>query len=266
MTLERFLFSPANPLHAGICRLMFAGVLVLVFWPRGAVPDATVASTVHWVATAVVWVMFCAGIAPRAAGLLLAILLFPLSSEAGVHVSRQVLLFALLAFSMTRSGERLGLGRRAAGSPSAGPVWPIRLMQLQLSVVYGMNALAKSTPQFLSGDALMALSLLPNFRVNLSDGYLHLHLLDHMLDVPAWLAALVVVLTEYTPAVGVWIPRLRLAVALLGAAFHVGLTWVVQIGMLHVACLFLYVSFLLPFVEDQRPEHRPATESWFHNL
>jgi hypothetical protein len=51
-------------------------------------------------------------------------------------------------------------------------------------------------------------------------------------------------------------------VALLGVAFHVALTWVVQIGMLHVACIFLYVSVLLPFVEGGRPEHRPG----FHNL
>jgi hypothetical protein len=257
MKLERFLFSPVKPVPAGICRLMFAGVLVLVFWPRGTAPEATVASTAHWMATAGVWVMFCSGIAPRAAGLLLAALLFPLSSEPGLHVSRQILLFALLAFSMTRSGERLSL-RRRAGLPSAGPVWPIRLLQLQVSVVYGVNALAKSTPQFLNGDALMALSLLPNFRVDLSDGYLHLGLLD----VPASLAAMVVVAIEYAMAVGVWIPRLRLIVALLGVAFHVALTWVVQIGMLHVACIFLYVSVLLPFVEGGRPEHRPG----FHNL
>jgi hypothetical protein len=157
-----------------------------------------------------------------------------------------VLLLALLAFSFLRSPASLSLpsvrGRGHEGS--AGPRWPIRLIQLQLSVLYGVNAVAKTHPDYLTGATLIAMSeVLPNFVPDLSGGVLHVA----GLAVPVWLAAVATVATEYVLALGFWFPRLRVATALLGLVFHVALTRVVHIEYLGVVSVFLYAAFLLPF-------------------
>jgi hypothetical protein len=244
-----FLFAPVDPVAAGAFRLAFALVLVVLFRPR--VLDL---STSHWVSLAAAWLAFAAGVTPRAAGFALVGLLLPLAGEPGLTVSRQVLLFSLLAFSFVRSGAALSLpGGIAPGRP-AGPAWPIRLMQIQLSMLYGVNALAKTTPHFLSGDTLVALSLLPNFRVDLSGGTLA----AGGLALPVWLLAAGVTLVEYALAIGWWFPRLRPATAALGLVFHGALTQVVNIGLLHVASIFLYASFLLPLIQSVDQKSPPA--------
>jgi hypothetical protein len=238
--LERFLFAPLDPWHVRFFRIVLAAVLALVFWPQGTPPIPPVPPAAYWAVTGVAWALFLCGTAPRVTGFALALLLFPSAFQSGLQVSRPILLYTLIAFSFVRSGAERG------------PAWPIRLIQLELSVVYGVNALAKSTPQFLSGETLAALSLLPNFSVDLSGGRAQVG----PFALPLWLAASAVVATEYGLAVGIWIPKLRTPVILLAIAFHLGLTQVVAIGRLHVATLFLYTSFLLPLVQSESPPER----------
>ncbi|MGH7800547.1 MAG: HTTM domain-containing protein [Thermodesulfobacteriota bacterium] len=255
---EQFLFAPVNPTYAAVFRIALALMLTVAFWPRGTglrlegygIPGLLYFYEhilfPYWLPILVLLILFGTGLRPRLLGFILVVLLLPLPFEFGLHATRQILLFTLLFFSLLRSNARFSLWARTAGpqSLSVGPMWPIRLIQVQLSVVYGVNALAKTTPEYLSGQVLMGMSkMLPNFLVNLSDGYLHLG----PLAIPVTILAIASVMTEYTLAIGFWFPRLRVATAVLGVFFHIVSKFIIRIGMLDWTCMFLYLAFFIPF-------------------
>jgi hypothetical protein len=269
--LDRFLFRATDARTAAVFRIALAAMLAWVFWPSGwdpagvrhvPGPDAlyrdVFLTRAYWLAVLALLVLFAAGVRPRIVGPAAALLLAPLLFRGGRLPGRLVMEFTLVAFSFLRSDAAWSARRlphllsrrprapagRADAAADAGPIWPVRLVQLQLSVLYGVNALAKSTPEFLSGDVLMAQSFtLANFRADFTDGALTVG----PLEVPVWAAGTAAAVTEAALAVGFWIPRLRVPTALLGAAFHGALTRIVQIGFLDWVSLFLYSAFLLPF-------------------
>ena len=122
------------------------------------------------------------------------------------------------------------------------PIWPLRLIQLQLTVLYGVNVLYKATPEFLSGEVMVGLSTMDSFHLDLSSGALELG----VISIPVWMLGTGAVLTESWLAIGFWIPRLRVATAVLGVCFHLMLVFVMTIFMLDVVSCFLYLAFLLP--------------------
>ena len=127
-------------------------------------------------------------------------------------------------------------------------MWPIRLIQLQLSATYIANALYKLHPGYLSGEVLVAMSQqLPNFLAELSDGALQLG----PLSIPVWLCAWSAVAVESIIGIGLWFPRLRIPVAVVGVAFHITLMFIVTIGWLDWTCMLLYLAFLLPFEQKR---------------
>ena len=254
--LERFLFAPANATSAAIFRVIFATVLAANFRILGdatrAIESHPLMRTLfhaifltrpyHWMCLLLIAV-FAVGIRPRLVGLILVAMLTPLDFLTIGQQSRQMLLFALFAFSFLRSDLRLALWR-SHGDDSAGPMWPIRLIQIQLSLVYGINALAKTTPVYLSGDILIGFArMLPNFSGSIIDGVLHLG----PLAIPVMLAAILSVATEYLLAIGFWIRRLRWPVAIIGVLFHLILQSILHIYMLDWTSLAMYPAFLLPF-------------------
>jgi hypothetical protein len=259
--LDRVLDAPANPRAVAVFRIALAGMLAIVFhsgvtaeWIGPARSSALVAEVyrvvVHtdpyWWLIVALLAAFALGAWPRPVGFTLVVLLAPLVLREGRFPGRLVLLFTLLAFSFLRSDAWLSIraSRRETSTCRAGPMWPILLIQVQLSLLYGVNALAKSTEEFLRGDVLMAQSLmLPNFFVSLSDGALNLG----PFAVPVWAAAVAAALTEYALALGFWFRRTRLPTALLGIAFHLALSRIMRIGLLDVVAVFLYSAFLLPF-------------------
>jgi hypothetical protein len=261
--LEAALFAPTAAVPVAVFRVMLAAVLVPAFWrverlrPLGdgaAAIDRLYASIVFtseywWMAMALV-VLFGAGVRPRATGLLAVAALLPLALVWGRQQSRLVLLFTLLAFAFLRSDAALALGGTAgARALGPGPMWPILLIRLQLSLLYGVNALAKTTPAYLGGDVLGGLSLmLSNFHVDLSAGSVQIGGVP--VPVP-WLSAGIVA-AEYALALGFWVRRLRWPTAVLGTLFHLAAMQVVTIGFLHVASVFLYTAFLLPFEAADR--------------
>jgi hypothetical protein len=267
--MERFLFAPVNPTHATVFRIALALGLPVLFWFNGLDLFPT-KHNIPWLPelykhvfttkpyrlfTFGVLILFGVGWQPRATGWLLVVLLLPWFLTYG-RLSQQILLFTLLAFSFIRSDAQLSLyrGFHRNQPASAGPMWPIRLIQLQLSVTYGANALAKTTPEYLSGDVLEGMSrMLPNFLVDLSDGYLH----AGPLIIPVALAAVASAVTEYYLAIGFWFRRLLVITAVVGVSFHLILKMIVKIGMFDWACMFLYLAFLLPF---DRPAARGLTE------
>ncbi len=256
---DRFLFASADSLSVAVFRIILAATLAANFWKVGDVTRSIDATA--WLGTlyhsiflsqsyhalcVVLIVLLAVGLWPRPIGFLLVALLAPLDFLSIGQQSRQILLFALFAFSFLFSNRRLALrlSRIAEVPEASGPIWPMRLIQIQLSLVYGINALAKTTPAYLSGAVLIGLSrMLPNFRGNLSEGFLHLG----PIAIPVVLAACVSVAIEYMLAVGFWFQRLRWPTAALGIAFHLVLASVLRIYMLDWTSVAMYPAFLLPF-------------------
>jgi hypothetical protein len=257
--IGRALFASMDPIATGLFRIALAGMVVLVFrpvpWPLPRfVEAAPVVRSLYeqafltggyWAAVVTLAMLLALGVRPRLAGAALAVLLLPLVPFEGRLPARQLLLVTVLAFSFLRSDAALTLSPRRGPAPdSAGPCWPLRIVQLQLSVLYAANAVSKTTPDYLSGQTLAAMmETLPNFLVRPSEG----HIAAGGLSIPLWLAAAGVVLTEYALAAGFWFPRARVATAALGVVFHAAVRYVVRIGYLDLVTLFLYAAFLLPF-------------------
>jgi hypothetical protein len=271
--VDEFLFSPAGARSAAIMRVLLAAMLAFAFgfrWfelrpmpPLSQLPLAPWAYEhvflTGWYRAFVfaVIALFGLGWKPRVTGLILVALLLPLASLSRGQQSRQVLLLALLSFSMLRSDARWSMRTWLGGAPmaSAGPMWPIRLMQVLLSVIYAINVLGKSTPEYLSGGVLAGMSRMrPNFLVDLSDGFLHVG----PMSLPAAWAAVASVIVEAFLAVGFWFPRLRWPAAIVGVLFHLALQQVVRIFMLDYATMFLYLPFLLPWRPRGRRDRIPV--------
>ncbi len=219
---------------------------------RGDAFGRPTATVVHWHrAMALAGVLAAlAGYRPRLLGAVLVAVLVPFSAG---RQSMQVLVVALAATSLLGDDARAAWRRRGA-VPSPGPMWPIRLVQIQLSAVYLVNALAKSTPDYLGGGVLAGFAVaLPNFVAHVADG----RLVAAGVALPLAVAATASAIAEWVLAVGFWIPPLRRATAVFGVVFHVILKAVITIGMLDWACVTLYLAFLLPF-EPPDPERRAS--------
>lgn len=244
-------------------RIGFACFIPYFFWSRGlqvdlsAIPDFLrgaaqsdlsewITSTWYWILIALLSLAFGCGFRPRLTGVLLLLLLIPLSFLSRGMVSRSVFLFVFACFLILRSGEVRFPWRGAKGDDgSAGPSWPVRLIQIQLTVIYGVNAIAKTTPVFLRGDLLIDFSLVyPNFRLTFNEGSFEVA----GLSIPVSILAVSAVLIEYFLAIAFWVPRLRWIGAFVGISFHVGLTFVLTIFHLHHLTIFLYLSQLLPLI------------------
>ena len=255
MPLERWLFARVDATSLAVFRLALVAVLTVgVFvWPMtdwwaayGAVLHLGTATLVrsHRALAIAVLAVAAVGWRPRLAGVLGVAVLLPFALE---RRSMQLLVVALAATSLLGDDAR-SAWRRGGTAPATGPMWPIRLLQIELSTVYLVNALAKTTPDYLSGGVLAAFAVtLPNFVAQVRDGWLY----AGGIGLPLAIAATASALAEWVLAVGFWVPRLRRAVAVFGVLFHLVLKLVIQIGMLDWTCMTLYLAFLLPFERDR---------------
>ena|GEM_PF-2540817 len=136
-------------------------------------------------------------------------------------------------------------GGRRSHSRGSAPAPVGRFIQLQLTLLYGSNAIAKSTSSYLSGDILMAMSIsISNFKVDMSNGFLELG----PITIPVILAGAGSVLIEYFLALGFWLGRWKWVVAVVGVGFHLSLLCIMQIFKLDLAAIFLYLAFILPLL------------------
>jgi len=259
--LRKFLFAPLDPYYTTILRVILSVAVLVVFWnisiplifirnsPSLSVLYTNVFFTLPYsIAGVIALILFCVWVRPRIAGLLLSALLLPLVFAEGYEKSRQVITFSILAFSLIPSCSQYNLiGFKDNYGKIPAPVWPVRLIQIQLSLLYLVNAAAKTTPGYLSGEVLQGLSIMmPNFLIDMSSGYFHLG----PFQIPVYIAAISSVLIEYALAVGFWFRSTRIPTAVLGLVFHVSLMYFVAIGKLDWASLFLYPVFLLPLTRD----------------
>jgi hypothetical protein len=272
--VDRFLFAPVEVETIRLFRVLLALMLAWNFWPRSlelakelragpVLPEFyenVVFTAPYHALLAALLIFFAWGKRTRIVGVALLVLLLPLDFLTGQQQSRQIMLFVLLTFCFWPDAvvsSAPAFQARNKTEIAAPPIWPLRLMQIQLSLVYGINAVVKTTTHFLSGEALISMSQhLSNFRVDLSDGFLHLA----MLSIPAWLLACATVFTEYFMAIAFWLGRRRVAIAAIGVAFHMILKLVIKIGMLDWASMFLYLTFLLPF--ESRSAYTRSTPAW----
>ena len=258
--LDRFLFSPLDANSVAWFRMALALVIPWFFWSRGFYPNASVPEFLHlaykyvFISKGHYLVLVClcgllfVGWKPRLSLFLILLMVFPLGFTGSGSVSRPVFLFLIFAFLFVHSGTVRFPWREKGENKVAGPSWPIRLMQLELTVLYGVNAIAKSSPLYLSGDALLDMSAtLSNFLVDMSSGYVTLGIIS----IPVVVAAVGSTLAEYTLAIGFWFRPWRWWVAAIGVGFHLVLYFVVDIHMLHYASIFLYLAFLLPMVDSK---------------
>ena len=258
-SIDSFLFNPINPYYITVLRLVLSAAIAVVFWHRSnlvyylrtfpsldSLYTEVFFTAPYSVIVYLFLIAFCIGYRPRITGLLLCVLLLPLVFVDSYRHSRQIILFSLLAFSLLPSTSQYNLLFYSKGKTlvNGAPYWPIRLIQFQLSFLYGVNAIAKTTPSYLSGDILQGMSImLPDFILDLSSGMLELG----PLVIPVFVLAVSSVLIEYILAIGFWFKKTRIPTAVLGIVFHISLIWVIKIGILDWASLFLYPAFLLPF-------------------
>jgi hypothetical protein len=245
--LDRFLFAEANARSAAFLRIWIGLFVAYAFCPDGnPTPSASIRSPrvldlyqgiiltpPYWALAMIPLTAFSAGLWSRWTGLVAAVALAPCVPRMNGITSHCLLWFALVAVSLLNSDREWSL-RATIGRPqiaAVGPVWPIRLVQCQLSILYLVNAIAKSTTGYLSGGALAAMSQqLPNFQTDFSEGVFSFA----GTAFPLWMAATASAAVEYSLGIGFWTPALRWPTAALGVCFHWGLTWIVSIGTMDI--------------------------------
>jgi predicted DCC family thiol-disulfide oxidoreductase YuxK len=176
-----------------------------------------------------------------------------------------LMLLASLLLVLANAGAAHSLDARRGGRETV-PAWPIRLLRVQVSMVYGFAALAKLNVTFLSGSVVAS--------------YLRR---DGPLAVPAdWRAiepmlvvSVLAVCIEAFIAIGVWLPRWRPAAIVSGLALHVGITiwltptiplFVFSLVMLPLYVLFIDVRRAMVVVWDDSCSFCAGWVRWFVRL
>lgn len=164
--------------------------------------------------------------------LLLASIVVTMSLDQQTY-SNHLYLLSWLVLLLTLASAGSGINIRRVDTPVVR--WPVLLLMIQLSVVYGFSALTKLNESFLSGSVLagaLGFGLLPfpdSLRTRL------------FLSV----AAAVVVFVEFFMAVFIWRVRFRPAAFVLGLGLHVSITLLMS-GTLELLVFSLEMLALYP--------------------
>ncbi len=248
------LFQPLNPKKIVVFRLFLALMLAYMYAPRGLSPGYPLNefsnfnqyffSDSYYILIYVLITLFALGVQSQIISILLFLVLFPHEFLPGGRASKQIVSCVLLCFAFIKTLPVWKMNQRSLQISQLSPIWPVRLMQIQLSLLYGVNAIAKTTYNYLSGNVLIEMSKsYENFHIDLSDGFLQI--LD--LSIPAYLLAILTVFIEYFLALGFWFKKTKWITICLGVLFHFTLSFVLTIFMLDYASVFLYLLFIIPF-------------------
>ena len=161
----------------------------------------------------------------------------PLSS------AHQVVLVVLFGLVFTQTGRVWSLDARRRGTPAdpgTVPIWPLRLIRCQVSLIYLSSALWKILyPTWRDGTAVY-------WALNLNA----FHRFPWPLPVAAEPAVVVLtlgtLLFELLFPVLVWFRTTRVPALLLGAALHLGLWITLELGPFSWVMLASYIAFLDP--------------------
>jgi hypothetical protein len=130
--------------------------------------------------------------------------------------------------------------------PSRAP-WAIRLMQVQLSVIYIGGVWAKLQGATWNDGTAVSYAL----RVSDLSALPVPAFLSHS-PVIANLLTFATLATELAVGILVWNRRLRRWVLSVGAAFHVAIGWAIRVGFFSLAILVLYIAFMDPDWASQK--------------
>lgn len=120
------------------------------------------------------------------------------------HLYLMLLMVVLL--TIADSGAAFSQDARRYGPRGTVPAWPVMLLKIQMSLVYGFAVLSKLSPVYLSGVVLAANMRLPG--------------LQAVPPVLFSLLAVASVMTEAFLAVALWSKRLRALAVVVGFGFH----------------------------------------------
>lgn len=192
---------------------------------------------------------FLVGWHTRLAGSALSvILLVTLLGDQQLYSNHLYLLFTLvLLLTIARSGAACSLDAGRSAVPAAIPRWPVTLLKVQLTLVYGFAALAKLDLPYLSGAVLNAHmgrgALLPIPEA--------LRIVEVMAPL-AWLSILV----EGFLALAFWSPRWRKAACVAGVLFHLSVILLIApASELIVFAVVMFSLYLLHFEDGWGPRN-----------
>lgn len=247
-------------LQAGYFGDVFHMPLIPEHWVPGR--EQYTASLLLSAAAAVLVVI---GIAARPALLFASLsgLYVMLSDRLQYHNNRYVLLLMcfLLAFTPCDRSFRLW-GARRDPELRRGPIWAQRLIQLQLSIVYLASGGGKLLdPDWRAGTVLW-LRVGRSLDLAQAAGHVLPEALLAVLRSPLTfsVASKIAIVLELSLALGLWLPRTRVAALWLGVWFHLGIELTSRVEIFSWLVLTVYLLFAVPELRDRvlryDPEHR----------
>lgn len=192
-----------------------------------------------------------AGLATRLATALVAAVLLHLHLSAATgghlrffaHHHQALLTYVTCLMVLVPAGRSLSLdrwlaARRGPPPPERGPLWPQRLLALQVSAVYLWSAVDKLAPDYLRG-------------ARLERTFMEIYVGSDFFPSPALhallvAASLLVLLLELALAVGLWSPRARRWLIPLGIALHAAFFLALPLCVFSALMVLLYLAFLDP--------------------
>jgi predicted DCC family thiol-disulfide oxidoreductase YuxK len=223
------------------------GTLRAPYWEFGPSPTVLLvwALIALWLASAAALMI---GWRTRAAGAVLTVTLASVLLLDQQLYSNHDYLMVLVAGLLTvgDSGATLSLDARRRGARESIPAWPVWLLKVQISFVYGFAALAKLNVEFLSG-SVVASYLRREGPLAFPDAWRTLE--------PMMVLAILAIGLEAFVALSLWSRRWRPAGMVAAFALHIGITgWLSPTYALLVFSL-LMLPMLLLFL-DVTPGHR----------
>jgi predicted DCC family thiol-disulfide oxidoreductase YuxK len=217
----------ANP---ALLRVPYVG------WFPDPDPPVVVVLLVAWAVSAV---LFMVGWRTRVAGAVLAAtiasVLFIDQQMYNNYLYLMVLSVGLL--TLADSGAAISVDARGRRTPAAIPAWPILLLCVQVSIVYGFAALAKLNIDYVAG-SVVASYLRRDGPLAVPDAWRALE--------PMMMLSVLGIFSEAFLAVALWSRRWRPAAFVLGLGLHIGITgWLVSTNSLFVFSILMFALFFL---------------------
>lgn len=119
-----------------------------------------------------------------------------------------------------------------------GPQWAMRLLAIQVTLIYFWSAYDKCHPGYLSGDRMEHYAMY----LYVGSDYPNSSLFHPFMVFLAWTS----VLLEYTLAIGLWFKRLQRYLVPIGMVFHGLLYVLLPVGTYSLNMWLLYLAFLDP--------------------
>lgn len=220
------------------------------WWPQLPYGAASAYATI-WMLAALA---FAAGFYTRTAGAVLTLLMaYHIMRDQNLYLNHVYLLMLLvLVLTAGDAGRGLSIDGLLGRGASTVDYWPVWLIKVQFTIVYGIAALNKLiSPTFMSGEVL--------FR------QFHLGPIESVPALAPALAVAVVAIEFFIP-IGLWMPTLRGVAFAAGLLFHVSIWllsgWSIYFLSLFEFAIIMLTSYLLFLPLEAASRTLPAGLDW----